>query len=139
VSHSTDVGCISEETEVKKLLLAGTAVVALTTAANAGIYTYKCKVGSKSYPVTVTTPYEKNSDRPGVIPNLSGGTITWRGVRYPNVSATQEDCKVLFTAKSKDADIALCTATQGYAKLSITSGGPGSDGIEEYDCEMRGR
>jgi len=121
---------------MKRILLAAVALP-LATAANSGTSTYKCKVGSKSYPVTVTTPYEKNSDRPGVIPNLSGGVITWRGKTYRNVSATQEDCKVLFTAKSKDADISLCTATQGYAKLSITSGGPGTDGIEDYDCEMR--
>ena len=31
MSHSTGVGCISEETEVKKLLLAGTTVVLMAT------------------------------------------------------------------------------------------------------------
>ena len=36
MSHSTDVGCISEETKVKKLLLAGTTVLLMATSANAG-------------------------------------------------------------------------------------------------------
>src|SRR5215831_10911254 len=35
VSHSTDVGCISKETEVKKLLLAGTTVLLMATSAAA--------------------------------------------------------------------------------------------------------
>jgi hypothetical protein len=35
VSHSTDVGCISEETEVKKLLLVGTTVLLIATSASA--------------------------------------------------------------------------------------------------------
>jgi hypothetical protein len=34
--HSTDVGCISEETSMKKLLLIGTAVLLTATSANAG-------------------------------------------------------------------------------------------------------
>ena len=36
MSHSTDVGCISKETSMKKLLLIGTAVLMIPTSANAG-------------------------------------------------------------------------------------------------------
>src|SRR5215831_2386608 len=36
VSRSTDVGCISKETEVKKLLLVGTTVLLMATSASAG-------------------------------------------------------------------------------------------------------
>jgi hypothetical protein len=41
---------------MKTIITTAAILAAITTAAHAEAYTYMCKVGSKSYPVTVTTP-----------------------------------------------------------------------------------
>src|SRR6516162_2062268 len=126
-----------------KLLIALATTVALVGPAAAETYTYMCRVGDKPYPVTVTTPNEKDCHRPYTVCNLSGGTITWRGVTFRNVSGTSEDCKARFTATRDSVHVELCTATQGYASLTI-SGDYGEEneyGLDEdtFDCEMKGR
>src|SRR5262245_38967271 len=106
---------------MKKLLLAAVALAALSGTANAETYTYMCQVGSKSYPITVFTP--KGA--------LERGTIMWRGKVLRNVEVG-DGCKAQFLAQSDDGDaLELCTATQGYANLTI--------GVASYDCEMPGR
>ena len=106
---------------MRKLLVAAVALAALAGGANAETYTYMCKVGPKSYPITVFTP--KGS--------LEGGTIMWRGKTFWNVEVG-DGCKAQFLAQSDDGDaLELCTATQGYASLAI--------GVASYDCEMPGR
>jgi len=104
-------------------LLTTVAALFLTTAAHAGTYTYMCQVDDKSYPVTVTTPYERNG-------GLGGGTITWRGTTFRNVK-WEDDCKAKFVATRNGVTIELCAATQGVADLTV-------DG-ETFDCQMRGR
>jgi hypothetical protein len=117
---------------MNKLLAPAATVLCMLSSANAGAFTYMCQVGKNSYPVTVTTPYEKQG-------GLGGGTITWHGTTYPNVSATQEECKAQFKANRNGVFVELCTATQGYATLTVTRGGVGTDGADEYDCQMPGR
>jgi hypothetical protein len=107
---------------MKTLLLAVTALV-LTTAAHANTYTYMCKVGQKSYPVTVTTPYEESGGPQG----LGGGVLTWRGKTYPNVKEG-EGCKANFTVSRDGTNIELCAATHGYADLTVNGA--------EYACQM---
>jgi len=107
--------------KMRKLLFA-TTIAVLTTAsgAHARTYTYMCRVGHNSYPVTVTTPNETSG-------GLGGGTITWRGVTYPNVKSG-DDCKAQFTATRNGVTIELCTATQGVADLRV--------GKDEFACQM---
>jgi hypothetical protein len=110
---------------MKKILLAA-ALVASAVPAYAETYTYICKVGSKSHPVTVTTPsFDK----------LGGGTLTWRGKTYRNVTANQDECKVEFQVDNKDASLILCTATQGYADLTVINNHR-SDLGGKYECKM---
>ena len=125
---------------MKKLLIALATTVALVgPAAAGGTFTYMCRVGDKLYPVTVTTPNKRDCDRPYTVCNLSGGTIKWRGVTFRNVSGTYEDCKAKFTATRNSVHVELCTATKGYASLTI-SGDYGEEneyGLDEgtFDCE----
>ena len=112
-----------KETPMRKLLLAAAALAALSGTANARTYTYMCRVGSKSYPVKVTTPNEAKG-------SFSGGTITWRGTAFKNVEAS-DDCKVKFVAERNGVTIELCTATQGAADLTV--------GSDTFDCQMPGR
>ena len=98
--------------KTRKLLFA-TTIAVLTTAsgAHARAYTYMCREGHNSYPVTVTTPNEASG-------GLGGGTITWRGVTYPNVKSG-EGCKAQFTASRNGVTVELCAATKGVANLTV--------------------
>jgi hypothetical protein len=98
---------------MKKLIMAIVALGVLTSGANAGeSYTYHCRVGNKTYPVTVTTPDE----------SLEGGTITWRGVVYRNVKLA-EGCRYNFHATSSDGvTLELCTATKGVRRCNNWQG-----------------
>jgi hypothetical protein len=61
-----------------KFAIATAAVLAaIATAAHAN--TYMCRAGHKSYPVKVTTPNEASG-------SMDGGTITWRGTVFENVT-----------------------------------------------------
>jgi hypothetical protein len=109
---------------MKKLITTTAALAIFATAAHAGEYTYMCKVGRKTYPVTVTTPNETKGD-------LEGGVITWRGTTFENVKLG-DDCRYNFTATGKDGtSVELCTSTKGVADLKI--------GKDDFDCQMRGR
>jgi hypothetical protein len=107
---------------MRKLLIAAVALAALAGSANAETYTYMCRVGSKSYPITVFSP------KGGA---LEGSTIMWRGKVFRDVEVG-DGCKAQFFAQSDNGDaLELCAATQGYASLTI--------GVASYDCEMPGR
>jgi hypothetical protein len=109
------------EREMKKLL-ATVAILATVTSAQARDYTYMCKVDRQSYPVKLTTPNEGNG-------SLEGGTITWRGQTYEDVKLG-EDCKAQFLATAKDGTpVELCTATKGYADLTI--------GRKRFECRQK--
>jgi len=116
---------------VTKWLIGLATAVALVGPAHAKTYTYKCRVGHKLYPVTVTTPNEGDCSTPDSVCNLSGGTITWRGVTYRNVKGTQEECKAQFTATRNGVNVELCTATQGAADLTVNG--------DRFECQMPGR
>jgi hypothetical protein len=120
-----------------KLLIALATTVALVGGAHAKTYTYMCRVHHKLYPVTITTPNEGDCSRPYSVCDLGGGTITWRGVTFRNVSATQEDCKAKFTATRNGVTVELCTATQGAAGLTV--GGNTDENTDEFECQMPGR
>jgi hypothetical protein len=108
-----------KEHTMKTIIIAAAILAAITATAHAEAYTYMCKVGSKSYPVTVTTP---NDD-------MEGGTITWRGTVYQDVKLG-EGCRYNFAGVSKDGDTAeLCTATKGYADLTL--------GRARFYCHMK--
>jgi hypothetical protein len=114
---------------MKTWLITLATTVALVGPASARTYTYMCQVNDKSYPVTLTTPYEKDSSsvdatRRG---SLSGGTITWRGVTFRNVK-WEDDCHAKFTATRDGVTIELCTATQGVADLTV--------GKDTFECQM---
>jgi hypothetical protein len=105
--------------KMKTILLTAVTLVSMLVTAQAETYTYMCKVGPKSYPVTVTTP---NDD------DMEGGTITWRGTVFQDVKLG-EGCRYNFVA-TKDGVIAeLCTATKGYADLTI--------GRARFYCQMK--
>jgi hypothetical protein len=104
-------------------IAAALAATVLATSAQAKTYTYMCRVDSKSYPVTVTTPNEAKG-------SLSGGTITWRNRVFHNVEETG-DCKAKFVATSNRVTIELCAATQGVADLKV--------GEDTFECEMERR
>jgi hypothetical protein len=48
--------------KMKTILLTAVTLISMLVTAQAGTYTYMCKVGSKSYPVTVTTPSNDDSE-----------------------------------------------------------------------------
>ena len=74
-----------------------------------------CKVGSKSYPVTVNE-------------TMNGGTISWRGTIFENLEL-EEGCKVNFVATKNGVKAELCAATKGYADLTI--------GKAMFNCQMK--
>ena len=69
--------------------------------------------------------------------DLSGGTITWRGVTFRNVSGTQEECKAKFTAATASL-LSLHGQLQGAADLTIRRG-EFTDDEDTFDCQMPGR
>jgi len=111
---------------MKAAIIAGCVALSVlsASAAHARTYTYMCRVGQKTYPVTVTTPNEASSG------SLSGGTLTWRGTTFRNVKETG-DCKANFVATRDGVTVELCAATQGVADLTV--------GKETFECQMPGR
>jgi len=106
----------------KYTLIAALAVLATIATAHAESYTYMCKDGRKTSPVTVTTPNEDTQE---------GGTITWRGDTFANVEFG-DGCRYKFVTTTKDGEpVELCTATQGYADLTI--------GRKRFVCQMNVR
>ena len=81
-----------------------------------------CRVGPKTYPVTVTAPDEADGF------SLEGGTITWRDMVFENVKLG-DGCRYNFAAMRDGVTAELCTATQGYANLKI--------GAVTFECRMR--
>jgi hypothetical protein len=110
---------------MKKMLIAAVAVLSIASTAHAKTYTYVCRVDYKLYPVTLTTPYEREDGS-----GLGGGTITWRGVTFRDVK-WEDDCHAKFTATRDGVTVELCTATQGVADLTV-------DG-DTFECQMPGR
>jgi hypothetical protein len=99
---------------MKAAIIAGCVALPVLSApaAHATDYTYCCKSGRKFYPINLTIPNEEKGD-------LEGGVITWRGTKFPNVKLTG-DCRYEFIAtNSNGVTVKLCTATQGYAELSV--------------------
>jgi hypothetical protein len=102
-------------------------------AAHAKVYNYACKVeGEQGIPQVYSAKIDTVKR-----------TITWRGSVFKNLKefaddGTGEDCaKYCFRATSRNGDVAFVeTATQGGASLTITSGGPGTDGIDGFDCDI---
>jgi hypothetical protein len=99
---------------MKKLLVASSTAIAVALATPAmADYTYLCRVGHKSYPVTLRIPHEDRDNNP-----TEGGSITWRGVTYSDLKQV-EGCRESYTATNNGVTAELCTATQGYADLTI--------------------
>lgn len=91
------------------------AIMLSATAARAESYTYMCKVGGRAYPVTA---------------NVTKGTLTWRGATFTGLK--EYPCaRAGFKATKGGATATLCTATQGYADLSI--------GKDTFACQQPGR
>jgi hypothetical protein len=64
---------------------------------------YMCKVGAKAYPL-----------------KINDSTITWRGTVYQDIQI-KEGCKQkLVATNNKNGDeIEVCTATKGYADVTL--------------------
>jgi hypothetical protein len=101
-----------------KLVTAAAAVALCATSAPpahaADTYVYICRVpkDGQSYPVIV---------------NEGDHTLSWRGVVFHNLQQV-EGCRVKWQATSGGLTAELCTATKGYADLSI--------GEASFDCEL---
>ena len=95
---------------MKTILLTAVTLISMLVTAQAGTYTYMCKVGSKSYPVTVTTP--SNDD-------LEGGTVTWRGRVFQDVKLG-EGCRYNFLATAKDGTTARSRSPRDDCRLCRT-------------------
>jgi len=113
-----------------KKLIAAAMIVISTTAAHAKVYNYACKDSESERLYSAKIDTAKH-------------TITWRGKTFSSLrefadDGSGRDCaKYCFRATSSNGDVAFVeTATQGGASLTITSGGPGTDGIDEFDCDM---
>ncbi len=104
---------------MKKLLLAGATLLALSGQGYAGTYTYACQV------VDAGTG---NVHLYSAILDTNKQTITWRGTVYRNVkdvSGNIDECAKGCFAKGA---VRLSTATQGVATLSV--------GGAEFDCDL---
>jgi hypothetical protein len=114
---------------MKKLFLAAAIAFAMVVPANAKVYNYACHYPDdfKLHAAKVDTAKK---------------TITWKGFVYKNlkeVTTTMDggECpKVCFQATGRDGIAALNTATQGVASLSVSFGGPGTDGVDEAECDL---
>jgi hypothetical protein len=105
---------------MKKMLLAGCAVLALCGQGYAETYTYACQVREAA---------TGNTHLYSAVLDLSKHTITWRGKVYRNVkedvSGNPDTCaKECFG----NAAVRLSTATQGVADLSV--------GGNDFDCDL---
>jgi hypothetical protein len=107
-----------------KTLLIAIALVSMLVTAQAETYTYMCKDGSKTYPVKVTTPNERRT----ADDDMEGGTITWRGTVYQDVKLG-EGCRYNFVATKDGETIEVCTATKGYADVTL--------GRARFYCQMK--
>ena len=105
----------------KKLLLASAIAVIGATPAMADTYTYLCRVGHKSYPVTL-------DDADGGCDGATTScTITWRGTTFRNVKLG-EGCRLEYLAAQNGVTIDFCTGTKGYADLKV--------GDAKFECQM---
>ena len=115
---------------MKTLLATALTVALLVTTAHAEVITYACKRlgGVDEYKV-----FEAKLD-------TTKKTLTWDGHTYRNVKETYnggDGCaKACFRATDRHGSISLETATQGVASLTETYGGPGTDGVDEADCDI---
>jgi hypothetical protein len=110
---------------VKTLLSLTAAALLVSTAAHAGeVYNYACHRPDdfKLYAAKL---------------DLTNKTITWNGSVYRNLKSLTYDCaKACFQATNRNGMVVLSTATQGVASLTVSGGGPGSDGEEELECDV---
>jgi hypothetical protein len=75
--------------------------------------------------------------------DLAKKTITWNGVVYRNMKSVYADeyesfgcAKACFEATNPGGKVRLDTATQGVASLTVSFGRPGSDGVDELECDV---
>jgi hypothetical protein len=111
---------------MKTTIAAAVALVTAAAPAYAEVYTYGCRAQDdfKLYTARLDT-FKK--------------TITWRGSVFTNlktITNTGDCAKACFEATNRNGVARLDTATQGVASLTVTSGGPGTDGVEEVECDI---
>lgn len=105
------------------------ATMAVAIPAQAEVYTYGCHRSDdfKLYVAKLDTTKK---------------TITWNGIVYGNMKSVMEDAdgsecaKACFQATNRTGTATLSTATQGVASLTITFGKPGSDSVDEAECDV---
>jgi hypothetical protein len=103
---------------MKMSMIAVALMATIATPAHAESYTYNymCRVPNehKSYPLKIDD---------------NEATLTWRGTTFRNLQGSFVDtCKYSWQATTSDGVMAkVCTATQGYADLTI--------GKASFDCD----
>jgi hypothetical protein len=108
---------------VKRLIIAGMALASLCQPALAETYSYAC-----------------HAKRPFVVRvDTTAKTLIARGMVFRDLKSNLDCAKAGWSATTKDAVATLCAATRGYADLTIASGTPGADGVEQVDCNQEGR
>jgi hypothetical protein len=103
-----------KEQTMKMSMIAVALMATIATPAHAESYTYMCRVPNehKSYPLKI---------------DVDKATLTWRGTTFRNLQHV-DGCKYSWQATTSDGVMAeVCTATQGYADLTI--------GKASFDCD----
>jgi hypothetical protein len=116
------------ETTITAAVIA-VAVIAWCGVVQAESYTYMCKVPSehKSYPVKIDVPggvFAATETK-----RVDQATIKWRGTTFRNLKLI-DGCRYNFQATHLDNTIEVCTATHGYAELTL--------GDDSFECLMKG-
>jgi hypothetical protein len=117
---------------MKQLFASAIALMIANSAFAQDTYVYACKVNDDST--------HHNDHLFAAKMDFAKQTITWQGHVYHNLKQTSEgcakDCWIAGVLTGKNAALVrIDTATQGVATLTIASGGPGSDGMIQYDCD----
>jgi hypothetical protein len=110
-----------------KTLLTAVSLLAMIGSASAETYTYACQV-------TGVDPNPNNTYLYSAMIDTAKHTVTWRGLVFKNAKQLsrvfgQECAKWCFG----NNEIALSTATQGVATLTVATG---EDHEEEFECDM---
>jgi hypothetical protein len=108
---------------MRKLLMITAAAVCIAAPASAETFNYACHVKDDYHLFAAKVDTTKN-------------TLTWKGSVYKNLVANHDCARMGWRATGKNARALLCVATQGVADLTINYGGPGTDGVEELDCDQ---
>jgi hypothetical protein len=107
----------------KKLIIAGMLLASVCSPALAETFNYACHLRDDYHLFAVKI-------------DTTARTLIAKGRVFRNLVTNRDCAKTGWTATIKGGAAMFCAATQGVGDLTITSGTPGADGVDEYDCDL---